>query len=124
VGGTFRGCPTLLLTHVGHKSGRPRTSPLFYVEDGQNLVLVASKGGSPKHPAWFVNLQANPTTTVQVGREKRTVTARLATADERARLWPKAVEMYPDYDAYQRHTDREIPMVILSGAGGVEGVEA
>jgi deazaflavin-dependent oxidoreductase (nitroreductase family) len=108
------GLPTmLLLDHTGAKSGKTRTSPLLYFEDGDDLVIVASKGGFPKHPAWFHNLKANPETTVQVGREKRDVHARVATPEERKRLWPKAVAMYSGYEQYQARTDREIPLVIL-----------
>jgi deazaflavin-dependent oxidoreductase (nitroreductase family) len=115
VGHTFPGFPTmLLLDHVGARSGRRRTAPLLYVTDGDDLVIVASKGGFPKHPAWFHNLKANPDTTVQVGREKRKVRARVATEEERARLWPKAVESYKGYRDYQeRSKGRTIPMVIL-----------
>jgi deazaflavin-dependent oxidoreductase (nitroreductase family) len=115
IGHTFPGMPTmLLLDHVGAKSGRKRTAPLLYFRDGDNLVIVASKGGYPKHPAWFHNLKANPDTEVQVGREKRNVRARAATAQERARLWPKAVKAYPGYRDYQeRSKGREIPLVIL-----------
>jgi deazaflavin-dependent oxidoreductase (nitroreductase family) len=105
--------PVLLLDHVGARSGKRRTSPLLYLADGDDLVIVASKGGYPKHPAWFHNLRANPETTVQVGGERRAVHARVAAPEERARLWPKAVEMYSSYDDYQRRADREIPMVIL-----------
>jgi F420H(2)-dependent quinone reductase len=105
--------PMLLLDHVGAKSGKHRTTPLAYLGDGEDLVLVASKGGSPRHPAWFHNLRAYPDTTVQVGSERRAVRARVATAGQRARLWPKVVEMYPGYRHYQRRTEREIPLVIL-----------
>ena len=105
--------PMLLLDHVGAKSGKHRTTPLAYLGDGEDLVLVASKGGSPRHPAWFHNLRANPDTTVQVGSGRRAVRARVATAEERARLWPKVVQMYPGYRHYQRRTEREIPLVIL-----------
>ena len=104
----------LLLDHVGAKSGVERTSPLLYVDDGDDVVLVASKGGFPKHPAWFHNLKANPDTTVQIRSEKRAVRARVATAAEHERLWPKAVELYPSYEDYQRKAERKIPMVILS----------
>ena len=108
------GLPTmLLLDHAGAKSGKTRTSPLLYFEDGDDLVIVASKGGFPKHPAWFHNLKANPDTTVQVGREKRDVHARVATPEERKRLWPKAVKTYSGYEQYQERTDRQIPLVIL-----------
>ena len=105
--------PMLLLDHVGAKSGRRRTSPLAYARDGDDLVIVASKGGHPKHPAWFHNLRANPETTVQVGSERRPVRARVAKPQERKRLWPKVVEVYGGYEDYQRATDREIPLVIL-----------
>ena len=103
----------LLLDHVGAKSGTRRTSPLIYIPDGRDLVLVASKGGFGKHPAWLHNLRANPDTTVQVGAQKRAVRAREATSDERRRLWPMAVAAYADYETYQRRTDREIPVVVL-----------
>jgi deazaflavin-dependent oxidoreductase (nitroreductase family) len=104
----------LLLDHVGARSGRRRSSPLLYFTDGADVVLVASKGGFPSHPAWFHNLRANPDTTVQIGGERRAVHARVATAAERKRLWPRAVRTYGPYADYQRRTDREIPLVILS----------
>jgi deazaflavin-dependent oxidoreductase (nitroreductase family) len=114
VGHRFPGAPpTLLLEHVGAKSGQKRISPLTYTSDGDQLVLVASKGGYPKNPAWFHNLKANPDTVVQVGREKRPVHARVANAEERKRLWPKVVDTYSGYAEYQKRTDREIPLVIL-----------
>jgi F420H(2)-dependent quinone reductase len=104
----------LLLEHVGAKSGTKRTSPLLYFPDDEDLVIVASKGGYPKHPAWYHNLMANPDTEVQVGRERRRVHARTATAEERERLWPRAVKSYHGYADYQvRSKGREIPLVIL-----------
>jgi F420H(2)-dependent quinone reductase len=105
--------PMLLLEHVGAKSGTKRTSPLVYFRDGDNVVIVASKGGYPKHPAWFHNLRANPDTTIQVGRHRSKVHARVANADERPRLWPMAVQTYSGYREYQERTDREIPLVVL-----------
>ena len=105
--------PMLLLDHVGAKSGTKRTTPLVYVEDGDSFVVVASKGGHPRHPAWFHNLRANPDTTIQVGTRKLDVTARVATAAERKRLWPKAVDVWSDYASYQKRTDRKIPLVVL-----------
>jgi F420H(2)-dependent quinone reductase len=105
--------PMLLLDHEGAKSGKKRTSPLLYMNDGDDLVIVASKGGYPKHPAWFHNLKAKPDTTVQVGTERREVRARVANTEERKRLWPKAVEVYDGYEQYQARTGREIPLVIL-----------
>jgi F420H(2)-dependent quinone reductase len=105
--------PTLLLDHVGAKSGTPRTTPLLYVEDPPNVVIVASKGGFPKHPAWYHNLRANPDTTIQIGPERRRVRARVASPDERERLWPMAVAAYSGYTDYQERADREIPVMIL-----------
>ncbi|MBK5220128.1 MAG: nitroreductase family deazaflavin-dependent oxidoreductase [Thermoleophilia bacterium] len=103
----------LLLDHVGAKSGTKRTAPLLYVEDGADVVIVASKGGFPKHPAWYHNLMANPDTTVQIGSEVRPVHARVATPEERERLWPLAVKAYGGYRDYEARTDREIPLVVL-----------
>jgi F420H(2)-dependent quinone reductase len=108
----------LLLGHVGAKSGAKRTSPLLYVEDGPDIVLVASKGGFPKNPAWFHNLMANPDTTVQVGTERRAVHARVATQEEYDRLWEKAVHSYGGYEDYRARTDRQIPLVVLEPRGG------
>jgi deazaflavin-dependent oxidoreductase (nitroreductase family) len=114
IGHTAPGMPTiLLLDHVGAKSGTKRTSPLLYVRDGEDVVIVASKGGFPKHPAWYHNLRANPDTTVQIGSERRAVHARDAIPEERERLWPKAIEAYPGYKDYIARTNREIPLVIL-----------
>ncbi|MGZ4277555.1 MAG: nitroreductase family deazaflavin-dependent oxidoreductase [Solirubrobacteraceae bacterium] len=114
VGHRFPGAPPiLLLDHVGARSGTRRTSPLAYVEDGRDVVIVASKGGHPRHPGWYHNLRAHPDTTVQIGREHRAVHARVATPTERARLWPKAVAAYGGYRGYQERTEREIPLVIL-----------
>jgi len=105
--------PMLLLDHVGAKSGTKRTAPLLYIEDPPNVVVVASKGGYPKHPAWYYNLRANPETTIQIGSERRPVRARVAAPHERERLWPMAVEVYSGYRDYQARADREIPLVIL-----------
>jgi F420H(2)-dependent quinone reductase len=105
--------PMLLLDHVGAKSAKHRTTPLVYLRDGEDVVIVASKGGHPKHPAWFHNLRASPDTTIQVGSARRPVHARVADPEERALLWPKVVDTYAGYAGYQRRTDREIPLVIL-----------
>lgn len=107
---------TLLLDHVGAKSGTLRTTPLLFVRDGENLALVASKGGYPKNPAWFYNLKANPVTYVQVGPERRRVRARVAEPDERGRLWDEAVTCWPGFEDYRARTDREIPIVVLEPA--------
>jgi F420H(2)-dependent quinone reductase len=117
VGHRFPGAPPmLLLDHVGAKSGIKRTTPLVYVDDGRAVVLVASKGGHPKNPAWYHNLRANPDTTVQIGPERRAVHARTATPEERERLWPKAIATYAGYRGYQERTEREIPLVVLEPA--------
>jgi len=116
LGHTIPGVPgrMLLLDHVGAKSGAKRTSPLLYIADGDDVVIVASKGGFPKHPAWFHNLKANPDTTVQIGTERRLVRAHVADAEERKRLWPMAVRAYHGYEDYQlRSKGREIPLVVL-----------
>ena len=105
--------PMLLLDHVGAKSGKARTTPLAYLEQGDDFVIVASKGGHPKHPSWFHNLRANPETRIQVGPRRIPVTARVATDAEHARLWPKVVDLYSGYADYQKRTDRKIPLVIL-----------
>jgi deazaflavin-dependent oxidoreductase (nitroreductase family) len=105
--------PVLLLDHVGARSDKVRTSPLLYMRDGENVVIVASKGGNPRNPAWFHNLLANPDATVQIGSARRAVHARVAKPQERKRLWPKVVKLYGAYADYQRRTEREIPLVIL-----------
>lgn len=114
IGHQFLGTPPmLLLEHVGAKSGLKRTTPLVYVDDPPNVVLVASKGGHPNNPGWYHNLRTNPDTSVQIGSERRAVHARVATAEERRKLWPKAVATYSGYSDYQQRTSREIPLVIL-----------
>ncbi len=116
VGQSIPGVPgkMCLLDHVGAKSGVKRTAPLLYVRDGDDVVLIASKGGYPKHPAWFHNLKANPETTVQVGGERIPVRARVADPEERERLWPLAEQAWHGYRTYQQRSQgREIPIVIL-----------
>jgi F420H(2)-dependent quinone reductase len=114
IGHRFPGAPpVLLLDHVGARSGVKRTTPLVYGRDGSDLVLVASKGGYPKNPAWLHNLRANPDTTVQVGSRIGNVRARIAEGAERERLWKLMVGVYPGYDGYRRRTDREIPVIVL-----------
>jgi F420H(2)-dependent quinone reductase len=103
-----------LVDHVGARTGRSRTSPLMYHEDGEAIVVAATKGGQPTHPAWYHNLIANPETTVQVGPETREVRAREASDEERARLWPEFVAFYPGYEFFRAHAgDRRIPIVFL-----------
>jgi F420H(2)-dependent quinone reductase len=110
----FRDARIALVDHVGAKSGVQRTSPLIYLEDAGNVVVVASKAGQPTSPAWFHNLLANPETKVQVRGEVREVRARVASDEERERLYPKFVAAYPAYDFYERNArGRRIPVVIL-----------
>ena len=104
---------TLLLTTVGRKSGRELTMPLIFGQSGRDYVVVASKGGAPSHPAWYLNLEAEPKVHVQVKADKFTARAHTANAQERAALWPKMVEIYGPYAEYQKKTDREIPVVVL-----------
>lgn len=115
IGAGFRKpVPTLLLEHVGRKSGRTFTTPLLYLEDGPNLVVVASQGGLPKDPQWYRNLLATPDTRVHLkGERGRAVRARVADEAERAALWPRLVAMYADFAKYESWTDRVIPVVVL-----------
>jgi deazaflavin-dependent oxidoreductase (nitroreductase family) len=115
IGAGFRNpVPTLLLDHVGRRSGTRFTTPLLYLEDGPDLVVVASQGGLPKNPQWYPNLLAHPDTTVRVPKQGvRRVRARTVGPAERAELWPRLVAMYADFEKYARWTDREIPVVVL-----------
>lgn len=114
VGYDWNGAPTLLLTTTGRKSGEPRTAPLIFGRDGDDYLIVASVGGSPKHPGWYFNLQDDPHAVIQVKADVMKVTARDATDDEKPRLWQIMNEVWPNYDVYQTRTDRQIPVVILS----------
>jgi deazaflavin-dependent oxidoreductase (nitroreductase family) len=105
--------PILLLNTVGRKSGKKRTSPLLYAMDGEDFVIIASKGGASAHPAWYLNLMANPEATVEIEDREVRVRAEEADSEEKSRLWQKMVEMYPAYDAYQEKTEREIPLLVL-----------
>ena len=113
IGGSIWGRPILLLTTTGRKSGRKRTTPLVYMPDGDNMVIIASNGGAPQHPEWWLNLRDEPKAEVQVGRDVKAVVAEKAAGEERVRLWREVVEMYRGYDEYQRSTKREIPVVVL-----------
>jgi len=108
--------PVCLVTTVGRKSGQPRTVPLCFLRDGDAIVLVASQGGLPTNPQWYFNVKANPEVQIEIGRQRRAYRARVAGREERARLWPRLVELYADYDSYQSWTDREIPVVVCEPA--------
>lgn len=113
VGRSVFGAPILLLTAKGRKTGRAHTTPLIYLQDGADFAIVGSMGGSDHHPAWFLNLRAHPDAEVQVGRARTRVRAEVASDEERARLWPRLVEIYSNYDEYQKKTARKIPVVVL-----------
>lgn len=108
------GAPICLLTTTGRRSGRRRCVPLLYVTDGDDLVVVASRGGMSRHPAWYLNLLTDPEAVVEIGRRRVHVQARTANLSERARLWPLLVAVYGNFAAYQARTERELPVVVLS----------
>jgi deazaflavin-dependent oxidoreductase (nitroreductase family) len=116
IGGTYRGAPVLLLHHVGRKSGRERINVLIYLQDDTDFLIVASKGGSHKHPMWWLNLREMPETTVQIGAQKKRVAVRQISAEEKAEVWPRLVEIYPPYADYQARSSRDIPVIRLSPA--------
>lgn len=103
----------MLLTTTGAKSGKERIAPLMLVEDGDRVIAVASKGGAPKNPEWYLNLLAHPEVTVEVRDEKYETTAKVLSGEERARAFKKAVEVFPNYAEYQTKTEREIPVIAL-----------
>jgi F420H(2)-dependent quinone reductase len=113
LGKSFFGSPVLLLTTTGRRTRRPRTWPLTYLPEGGRLIVIASNGGQPNHPAWYLNLLANPQVSIQLGDRVRTMIAHPTEGDERARLWSRVVEEYPAYVKYQRKTNRQIPVVVL-----------
>jgi deazaflavin-dependent oxidoreductase (nitroreductase family) len=115
-GHDWRGAPILLLTTTGRRSGRERTHALIYGRDGEDYLVVASKGGSDTPPAWYVNLRANPEVEVQVLADRFRARARLATPEEKPRMWREMVGHWPPYDKYQQRTKREIPVVVLERA--------
>jgi deazaflavin-dependent oxidoreductase (nitroreductase family) len=110
----WRGTTILLLTTEGRRSGESRTTPLIHRTDGDRWIVVASKGGAAAHPGWFENLQANPEVTIQIRDEVLAVSTSVAEGAERERLWSLMSEVWPAYEEYQRKTDREIPVVVLS----------
>ncbi len=116
--GSLRGMPLLLLTTVGRKTGKQHVTPVMYLRDGENYVVTASNNGADKHPGWFVNLQSNPQTTIEVGNMTRGVLAHQASLEEKKRLWTQLVEQAPFFEDYQKKTTRDIPMVILQLTNG------
>jgi len=112
-GNTLRGKPVIILTTRGAKSGLVRKTPLMRIEHEGRYAVVASQGGAPKHPVWYYNLVADPHVELQDGQTRRDMTAREVTGPEKAEWWKRAVAAWPDYDGYQRRTDREIPLFVL-----------
>jgi len=121
LGRRIAGMPVLLLSTTGRRTGRRRTVPLTYFEDGDAIVLVASYGGRPRNPAWFENLITKPEVEVRIETERRQMRARRASSEERARLWPRVIATYDGYRRYQDKTIREIPLAVLTLTGGTSG---
>ena len=114
IGAKFSGgAPVCLLTTTGRKSGQKRTVALIYAEEGDAIVMVASKAGAAKHPLWYLNLEANPECEIQIGSETQRRRARRASDEEKEKIWPKLNEVYPEYEDYQARTDRNIPVMFL-----------
>jgi deazaflavin-dependent oxidoreductase (nitroreductase family) len=113
VPGRAMGCPVVLLTTAGRRTGNRVTTPVYGFPDGAAVVVVASNAGKDRHPSWYLNLRAKPDCEVQIGREIRRARAREATPEERERLWPELVRRYGGYDAYRARTDRSIPVLFL-----------
>ena len=113
VGGPFEGAPVLLLTATGAKSGERRTTPVMYLPDGERMVIFASFGGAPTNPAWYHNLVANPSASVEVGPDAVEVDAVVTSGEERDRLFRRQAELYPQFAEYEQKTTRQIPVIAL-----------
>ena len=113
VGGSFEGAPMLLLTSTGAKTGRPHTTPLVYLRDGDRLIVFASKGGAPTNPDWYHNLRAHEIATVEVGDETFEVKASISQGDERDRLYARQTRSRPQFADYATKTTRKIPVIVL-----------
>jgi deazaflavin-dependent oxidoreductase (nitroreductase family) len=122
VGYIWNGAPTLLLTTTGRRTGLSRTTPLIFARDGDDYLVVASRGGAPVHPQWYRNLREDPRAEIQVRTDRMLVNGRPASNDARERLWKIVTDVWPNYDVYQTRTDRVIPVVVLSPVGeGTDG---
>jgi deazaflavin-dependent oxidoreductase (nitroreductase family) len=117
VGGQMDGMPLLLLTTTGAKTGRALTKPLAYTKDGDRIAVIASFAGSPRNPAWYDNLVANPTVTLEIGSESFQAKAVITTGDERQRLFKTQAELMPIFNDYQKKTTRQIPVVVFERIG-------
>lgn len=122
IGTRFLGVPVLLLTTVGRNSKQARTTPVFYLRDGERLVLVASRAGTSRHPGWYRNIEHNPQVTIRIAEQTRDMTARMATEEEVQELWPKLVSMFQIWERFQQRSSRTFPVVILSRAD--DGLES
>jgi deazaflavin-dependent oxidoreductase (nitroreductase family) len=118
IGGRLMNSPVLLLLTTGRKSGKERTTPLLFLRDGVNYIMVASNGGTAGDPAWWLNLQKDPEAIVEVGGRTLRVRAEEVKGEEKRGLWTRLVEMYPLYESYQQRTDREIPVILLRPVEG------
>jgi len=114
LGSGFGKLPFFLLTTTGRKSGRPRTTPVLYFRDGTDLIVVASFGGNDVHPAWYLNLLRFPEASVLMEGRRRHLFARQVSPEEKKRIWPRLIKLYPNFDLYQRRTRRDIPLLRLS----------
>jgi len=113
VGGMFANAPMLLLTTTGAKSGKSYTNPLVYSRDGDRIVVIASKAGAPTNPAWYYNLVAHPTATIELGTDQFQARARVVTGDERERLFKQQAAQMPMFDEYRKRTTRQIPVIVF-----------
>jgi deazaflavin-dependent oxidoreductase (nitroreductase family) len=113
IGYMWNGVPTLLFTTIGRKTGTPRTNAIIFTQVGDKYVIIASMGGAPKHPSWYLNLMAHPEIDVQIKGDKFRARARTAESPEREQLWAEAIKDWPNFDVYQSRTDRVIPVVVL-----------
>jgi len=113
VGGMFANAPMLLLTTKGAKSGKSYTNPLVYSRDGDRIVVIASKAGAPTNPAWYYNLVAHPTATIELGTDQFQARARVVTGDERERLFKQQAAQMPMFDEYRKRTTRQIPVIVF-----------
>lgn len=123
-GGRMQDLPVLILHTVGRKSGKARQTPLLYIQDGDDFVIVGSRGGSDAPPAWWLNLAATPEATIEIKSSRRRVTGRKATAEEKASYWPRLTAGYPFYEDYQARTTRDIPVIVLTPVGPGEAARA
>ncbi len=115
----WNGAPILLMTSRGRRSGEARTIPIIFTQYGDSWVIIASRGGSPTHPAWYLNVTEDPHVTVQVKGEVYEAKARTAPSPEREKIWAEAIKTWPSYDTYQSRTSRQIPVVVLTPTGKV-----